>query len=77
MHRDYSDKAFKECEEWLEKKYMDKNYSLEELKMAGKQNDEELNQLLKNRVDEDGWPEFTIDEWKEFAVYYYTLWKNS
>ena len=46
MHRDYSDKAFKECEEWLEKKYRDKNYSLEELKMAGKQNDEELNSAL-------------------------------
>ena len=77
MHRDYSDKAFNECEEWLEKKYRDKKYSLEELKMAGKQNDEELNQLLKNRVNEDGWPVFSIDEWKEFAVYYYTLWENS
>ena len=29
MHRDYSDKAFNECEEWLEKKYRDKKYSLE------------------------------------------------
>lgn len=79
MQNDYSDKAFEECSAWLEKKYKNKKkgYSLEKLEMAGKQNDEELNKFLENRVDEDDWPEFSVDEWKEFVNYYYTLWENS
>lgn len=67
---DYSKREFEECIHWLEKKTDKKNCTIDELKMAFKENDINLKNFLQFQHEENDWPELTVEEWKGFVDFY-------
>ena len=77
MNKDYSSSTFDDCYNWLKKKYNKKKYTDEQLMMACKDTEAELSKFLESKAEDDEWPEFTNDKWKEFARFCVNDWKNT
>ena len=59
-----TDVEFDNCRKWIRSKH-NKGKSWEELRLACKSSDEELEEFLETRIDEDDWPSsLNISLWK-------------
>lgn len=63
----YDNPKYDECRRWIQKRY-EKNCTWDQLRLACKNNTEELVAFLKNRVIEDDWPQFTVEQWDELVT---------
>jgi len=57
---------FDQIRNWIIKK-RDKNMSWDKLYLAGKSDEEELTHFLEGRIEDDDWPEISIQDWKELV----------
>lgn len=62
----YDNPMYDECRRWIQKRY-EKKFTWDQLRLACKSSEEELITFLKNRVIEDDWPEFTVEQWVELV----------
>ena len=62
----YDAPVYDDLRKWIQKK-REKGSSWDEIKLACKADIQKLSQFLRTRVDEDDWPEVTIDEWMELV----------
>ena len=63
----YDNPIYDECRRWIQKRY-EKKFTWDQLRLACKSNEAELIAFLKNRVIEDDWPEFTVEECNELVT---------
>lgn len=54
-------------EEWIKKQRNKLNRTWDWIRCAGKETDEELCTFLRNRQDEDRWPEISVERWVEIV----------
>lgn len=70
---DITDVIYDVVRNWILKKRNSINrrthepFTWDEIYLAGKQNKSQLEDFLANKVDDDDWPEITVDLWKEIV----------
>lgn len=60
----YDNPCFDDCRKWIQKK-RERGASWQNLQLACKDSEEELNAFLSSRAVEDDWPDLSVDEWKQ------------
>ena len=63
----YDNPCFDDCRKWIQKK-RERGASWQNLQLACKHSEEELNAFLSSRAVEDDWPDLSVDEWKALVI---------